>query len=83
MRCKVAEACGELGREEAVPFLVDLAWDGDARVREASMRALVLIGGARAEGALRQLRGSPYQDVSQTVKEASSELENFTGFFDI
>ncbi|MCD6568327.1 MAG: HEAT repeat domain-containing protein [Dehalococcoidia bacterium] len=83
VRCKVAEACGELGREEAVPFLIDLAWDGDAQVREASMRALVLIGGARAEGALRQLRGSSYQDVSQTAKEALSELEKSTGFFDI
>ncbi len=83
MRRKVAEAYGELGREEAIPFLIDLAWDEESEVREVSVRALGLIGGERAEGALKNLGDSPYQGVSQLARDTLKEMEKFVGFFDI
>jgi len=83
IRRKVAEACGELCREEAIPFLIDLAWDEEPEVREVSVRALGLIGGERAEGALKNLGDSPYQGVSQLARDTLEEMEKFAGFFDI
>ncbi len=82
IRYEVAEACGELGMEEATTTLVELAGDADIHVREASVRALQQIGGPSAEQALHQLMNSPHQDVCERVKEALDKLQNF-GFFDL
>lgn len=75
IRYEVAEACGELGVEEAVPYLIDLASDEDIQVREASIRALEEIGGAKAKQVLEQLLSSPYYDIRQAAQEALTELE--------
>ena len=82
IRYEVAEACGELGREEAVSTLIELAGDEDIQVREVSVRALEQIDRPRAKQALRQLLNSPYQDVRQVAQEALEELEIF-GLFDL
>jgi len=82
IRYEVAEACGELGREETVSTLVELAGDGDIQVRKASVRALEQIDGPRARQALRQLLNSPHQDVREVAQEALEELEIF-GLFDL
>ena len=39
IRYEVAEACGELGVEEAIPILIDIAEDEDISIREASIKA--------------------------------------------
>jgi len=83
IRYEVAEACGELCMEEAIPTLIELAGDGDARVREASIRALHQINGPRGKEALRQLLDSPYHDVGEAAKEVLDELEIFAGLFDL
>jgi len=82
IRYEVAEACGELGMEEATTTLVELAGDADIHVREASVRALQQIGGPSAEQALHQLMNSPHQDICERAKEALDNLQIF-GFFDL
>lgn len=75
IRYEVAEACGEFGLEEVVPYLIKLAQDRDIQVRGASIRALEGISERKATEALGQLLNSPYQDVRQASQEALAELE--------
>ena len=79
----VAEACGELGVEEAVTTLIELAGDGDIQVREVSIRALEQVDGPKSKQALRQLLNSPYQDVREAAQEALDELEHFSRLFEL
>lgn len=75
IRYEVAEACGEFGLEEVVPYLIELAQDRDIQVRGASIRALEEISGPEARQALGQLLNSSYQDVRQAAQEALAESE--------
>ena len=77
IRYEVAEACGELGMEEAVSVLNELAGDEDIQVREASVRALKQIYRPRAKQALQWLLDSSYQDVREAAQEALEEPEIF------
>ncbi len=49
MRYEACGACGELGEEEAVPYLIELVDDSDTEVQLAAIRALGKIGGTEAE----------------------------------
>ena len=82
IRYEVVESCGELGMEEAVTTLIELAEDEDINVREASIIALEQIGGLESKQALRQLMNSSYDDVRKAAQETLAELEIFTGLFD-
>ncbi|MDY7018890.1 MAG: HEAT repeat domain-containing protein [Chloroflexota bacterium] len=82
IRYEVVESCGELGMEEAVPTLIELAEDKDINVRKASIIALEQIGGTKSKQALSRLLNSPHDDVRKAAQETLAELEIFTGLFD-
>ncbi len=74
LRYEAANACGELGCEEAVPHLVGMIDDTDEQVQEAAIRALGEIGGEQARKALKRLAKSPQPRIRQAAKLALKEL---------
>lgn len=74
MRYEAANACGELGAEEAVPHLLKLIKDEDYQVQEAAIKALGQIGGEQAKQALKKLAKNPQPRIRQAVKSALEEI---------
>jgi HEAT repeat protein len=74
IRYEAANACGELGIEEAVPHLLGLIKDEDDQVQEAAIKALGEIGGEQAKQALNKLTKNPRPRIHQAVKSALKEL---------
>jgi HEAT repeat protein len=67
-------ACGELGEEEAVPYLIELVNDSDTEVQLAAIRALGKIGGTEAEECLKRCLNDSSELVQQAAQKALDEL---------
>ena len=74
IRYEAANACGELGAEEAVPHLLKLIKDEDCQVQEAAIKALGQIGGEQAKQALNKLAKNPQPKIRQAAKSALEEV---------
>ena len=74
IRYEAANACGELGAEEAVPHLLKLIKDEDYQVQEAAIKALGQIGGEQAKQALNKLAKNPESRIREAVKSALEEI---------
>ena len=77
IRYEAANACGELGAEEASSHLIELTEDEDACVQEAAIRALGEIGGEEARQTLNKLAGDREPRIRQAAKSALKELRFF------
>lgn len=76
MRHAAAFAAGEIGDEETIPVLKDLAvQDPDKEVQLAAVHALGEIGGARARVALKSVLYEGDDDLRQAVEEAMTEAD--------
>lgn len=75
IRYEAAGACGELGAEEAVPFLLDMISDKDEHVKQAAIKALGEIGNETAKRALRELAKNQQPLISDAAKSALKEIE--------
>ena len=75
MRYEAANACAELGEEEAVPYLVPLLEDEDLQVQPSSIRTLGALGGRLARRALRRCLDSPDDGIQEAAQEALDQLE--------
>jgi HEAT repeat protein len=75
IRYEAAGACGELGAEEAVPYLLDMVTDKDEHVKEAAIKALGEIGNETAKRALRELAKSPQPLISDAAKSALKGIQ--------
>ena len=75
IRYEVATACGSLGEEEAVPYLLPLLDDDDAQVQEAVMQALGRIGGQEAKQALEECLAHSDERVRDAALAALSEVD--------
>lgn len=74
VRYEVANACGELGSEEAVSLLIKLTKDKDNQVQEAAIKALGEIGGEEAKQALIKLTKNPQPRIREAAKSALKEV---------
>ena len=74
IRYEAANACGELGAEEAVLHLLKLIKDEDCQVQEAAIKALGQIGGEQAKQALNKLAKNPQPRIRQAAKSALEEI---------
>ena len=74
MRYEAAEACGELGEEDAVPHLSRLIHDLDSQVSLSAIAALGKIGGSEAEDILRECLTHSDEHIRQAAGEALEEL---------
>ena len=73
IRYEAAHACGELGDEDAVPYLIPLLEDDDYQVQQASVSALGQIGGPLAKKVLLKC----LEDGDATLEDAArTELQN-------
>ncbi|MEE8194056.1 MAG: HEAT repeat domain-containing protein [Dehalococcoidales bacterium] len=79
LRYEVAGACGELGEDEAVPYLIELTHDTDADVQLVAIRALGKIGGGEAKERLQQCLSHQSEVVQQAAAQALDELEVMAG----
>jgi len=75
IRCEAANACGELGADEAAPHLIMLTEDKDGQVQEAAIKALGEIGGEEAKQTLSELTKNPHPRIRQAAKSALKELQ--------
>jgi HEAT repeat protein len=75
IRYEAANACGELGAEEAVPYLLKLIKDEDYQVQEAAIKALGQIGGDQAKQALNKLAKNPQPRIREAAKSALEEIQ--------
>ena len=75
MRFEAARACGELGRKEALPHIVNLVRDGDIQVQLAAIETLGKIGGDEAKQALHECSRDSDEYVREVAKVALDELE--------
>jgi HEAT repeat protein len=75
IRYEAANACGELGAEEAVPHLLKLIKDEDCQVQEAAIKALGQIGGEQAKQALNKLAKNPQPRIREAAKSALEEIQ--------
>lgn len=79
IRYEAATACGELGEQEAVPYLIDLiSDDDDVDVQMASVQALGKIGGNEAKEYLKKCLEHQSEAVRQAATHALYELEIIT-----
>jgi HEAT repeat protein len=74
IRYEVCGACGELGEEEAIPYLIELVNDPDIEVQLAAIQALGKIGGTEAEECFKECLNNPSELVQQTAEQALDEL---------
>lgn len=74
VRYEAANACAELGAEEAVPQLLRLVEDSDVEVQEAAIRALGEIGGREAKRMLIRLLRHGEQRIRQAAEDALEVL---------
>jgi len=75
IRYEAAGACGELGEEEAAPYLIRLINDPDAEVQLAAIRALGKIGSNEAKNCLEKCLDNPSEAIQQAAEQALYELE--------
>jgi HEAT repeat protein len=75
IRYEAASACGELGAEEAVPYLLDMVSDKDEHMQEAAIKSLGEIGSETAKHALRELAKNPKPLISDAAKSALKGIE--------
>lgn len=75
MRYEAAQACGELGEGEAVPYLAELVDDPATEVALTAIQALGRIGGGEAKKRLQQLLEEAEEIVRQAAREALAESE--------
>jgi HEAT repeat protein len=75
VRYEVANALGELGDEEAVPYLIQLTKDKDNQVQEAAIKALGEIGGEQAKQALIKLTKDHQIRIREAAKSALKEMQ--------
>jgi len=74
IRYEAANACGELGSEEAVSHLIKLTEDKDNQVQEAAIKALGEIGGEQAKQSLSKLTKNPQTRIREAAKSALKEV---------
>ncbi len=86
MRYEAARACGELGLQEAVQELVEMAEDVDPEVQEAALWSLGQIGGRLARRVLEHYARSDNEALQAVAQEAleawdliHGDLESFFG----
>jgi HEAT repeat protein len=77
IRYEAAGACGELGEEEAVSYLVELIIDTDVNVQLAAIQALGKIGSSEAKTCLERCLNSPSETIRQVATQALNELETW------
>ncbi|GAF95889.1 unnamed protein product [marine sediment metagenome] len=77
IRYEAAEACAELGAEEAIPSLKELIADPDIDVQFAAIQALGKIGGNEAKECLEQCLDGPSEAIYQAAEQALRELETW------
>ena len=75
IRYEAANACGELGAEEAMPRLIEMTENDDQRVREAAIKALGGIGNQQAKQALSKLAKNPQPGIREAAKSALKEIQ--------
>ncbi|MCZ6789826.1 MAG: HEAT repeat domain-containing protein [Chloroflexi bacterium] len=75
MRYEAANACGEMGEEEAVPYLIALLKDDDLQVQLASIRALGILGGRPATRALQECLRSDEEAIKEAAEAALEQTE--------
>ena len=75
MRYEAAQACGELGDEDAVPHLSRLIHDLDSQVCLSALAALGKIGGSEAEDILQEYLTQSDEHIRQAAAEALEELD--------
>jgi len=78
VRYEAALACGELGEQGAVPYLIELTNDNDADVRIASIQALGTTGGSEARDHLKKCLNPPSETIRQAATQALYEVEIIT-----
>jgi HEAT repeat protein len=74
MRYEAARACGEIGEDKAVPYLVKLIHDTDLQVKLAAIAALGRIGSSEAEEALKARLNDPDEYIRDITEDALDEL---------
>jgi len=74
IRYEAADACGEIGLEDAAPHLLERIHDEDVEVRLAVIRALGSIGGAEAKQGLQRIADDPSEAIREAVEQALSEI---------
>lgn len=74
IRYEAAGACGEIGEEEAVPYLTNLVEDPDLEVQLATIQALGKIGGTEAKNRLEQCLDDDSEVIQQAAEQALREL---------
>jgi HEAT repeat protein len=75
IRYEAATACGELGAEEAVPYLLDMVTDKDEHVKEAVIKALGEIGNETAKRTLRELAKNPQPLIRDAANSALKGIQ--------
>ena len=75
MRYEAALACGEMGEEDAVPYLVPLIQDDDTQVQVAAIQALGAIGGPLAKRAVLKCLKSEDDALKDTAEVALEQME--------
>jgi HEAT repeat protein len=78
LRYEAAVACGELGEEEAVPYLIGLTEDADKEVQLVAVQALGKIGGSEAREHLELCLSHRSEAIRQVAEQALYELETMT-----
>jgi len=74
VRYEAANACGELGTEEAVAHLAPLVRDEDYQVQLAAIQACGRIGGRQAKRLLQSHLSSSDQGIVEAVEEALRQM---------
>jgi len=78
LRYEAAGACGELGEEAAVPFLIQLVDDSDTDVRIAAIQALGKIGGDEARERLEECLEDRSEAIQAAAQQALEEIKIMT-----
>ena len=75
MRYEAASACGEMGEEDAVPYMIPLIEDEDSQVQVAAIKGLGVIGGSLAERALKLYVKAGDEVIQEAAQEALQQLD--------
>ena len=70
---EAAGACGELGTQETVPYLINLVNDSDIDIQIAAIQALCKIGGTQAEEFLELCLDNTNEALRQAAEQALNE----------
>ena len=77
LRYESTVALGDLGSEEAIPYLIKLSGDEDNHVQEAAIKGIGEIGGEEARQALNTLSKSSQQRIRNAARAALKELQSY------